>query len=99
MICFQEIVSIDPGNYAAWSNLGSLQATSGRYDEALESLQWASKANASNEVVWYNLGQVYYLLGQYGQSAMAYKNATMLAPDDAYAWLGLGLAQNQIAQV
>ena len=54
---FRAAVAADPGYAPAWHNLGIVQASARRYDEAIESFRRALAENPNDAQGLYNLGQ------------------------------------------
>ena len=76
---FEKSIAVQP-NYAAYSNLGTLRFSQGRYAEAARMLEGAVKLNERNSQLWGNLASAYYWApGEREKSRSAYERTLALA--------------------
>ncbi len=59
-----EVLRIDPGDSAAWSNLGNTYVKLDQYDHAIQAYREALRIEPEKATAWYDLGFAYYFKGQ-----------------------------------
>jgi len=86
---YRRVVYLDPDNFVAMGNLGSVQLMAGDFAGARQSIERSLDIEA-NEAIYSNLGIVYYYLGEFDKSADIQRKVVALSPDSHAAWLNLG---------
>ena len=86
----RSVISIDPRDAPAWSNLGVLLKEMGRLEEAEQAYRKAVEADPRDAQAWSNLGVLLIEQGQKGEAEQAYRKAVEADPRYAKAWYNLG---------
>ncbi len=76
---------IDPANQEAWNQKGLALMNLGKYQEALNSYDQATKSTVRNAEIWNNKGLAYAALGRYQDALQSFNKALGLKPDFADA--------------
>ncbi len=80
MLALEQEVAADPGNLAAWIQLGHLFFDSSRYQQAIDAYQKALALDPDNADVWTDLGVMYRRTGKPGQAISAFDRAMAINP-------------------
>ncbi|XP_064413712.1 protein O-mannosyl-transferase TMTC4 isoform X3 [Latimeria chalumnae] len=78
--------AVRPDFAAAWMNLGIVQNSLKRFDDAEKSYWTAIKYRRKYPDCYYNLGRLYADLNRHLDALNAWRNATILKPDHSLAW-------------
>ena len=78
-------------NEEEWIELAINQRSSGRFEEAVLSLDQALKINPSHHGAWFQKGLVLGELNRFTESIDSYQNAILFRPDYVDALLSLGI--------
>ncbi|XP_037395369.1 protein O-mannosyl-transferase TMTC4 isoform X3 [Pygocentrus nattereri] len=78
--------AVRPDFAAAWMNLGIVQNSLKKFEEAEQSYWNAIKFRKKYPDCYYNLGRLYADLNRHVDALNAWRNATMLKPDHSLAW-------------
>jgi Flp pilus assembly protein TadD len=92
MQCYQELLSLDPGNATALTALGAACARLGRYGEAEHHLRRAIGISPSSPAAYFNLAGVLQSTGRYRESEMPLRRALKLKPAYVEARISLGMS-------
>ena len=79
---YRRALALRPDSPVTASNLGLNQLWTGRYAEAIESLETAARNGPNNFVVWGNLGDAYRCKGLADKAAEAYGRSLALAREN-----------------
>lgn len=82
---FLEAIKYDPNSDSAWSQLGTTQATLGKYETAVNSLRNAITLNPNNSNALNNLGNIYRELGKISEAEACYRASIKLNKKDSIA--------------
>jgi tetratricopeptide (TPR) repeat protein len=88
---WRDTISKNSQAWMAHSNLGSVLATEGRFDEATYHCSEAVRANPKSADAHYNLGLALAMDGRRAEAVKPLSNAVRLNPDFAEAHLNLGV--------
>lgn len=80
---FETALDLDPGDAAAWNNLGVAYRREGAPAEAVEAFQRALSLRPEYAAARFNLGAALHTLGRLAEAEAEYREALRLAPDDA----------------
>lgn len=83
------LVQLVPQQATAWFNLGFLQESLGRLDEASRSLARATELDPVMDRAWYGLGLCHIRLAQWDEAVSALQRGTELQPLSPHAWYQL----------
>ena len=89
---YREAVRLEPGNAAAWKELGNALAAQGQYENAVTAYREALRLEPNNGPAWNALGAAHTRQHQYAEATEAFQTAARLQPTNAHAWTGLGAA-------
>ncbi|RXM37241.1 Transmembrane and TPR repeat-containing protein 4 [Acipenser ruthenus] len=78
--------AVRPDFAAAWMNLGIVQNSLKKFEEAENSYWNAIKFRKKYPDCYYNLGRLYADLNRHVDALNAWRNATVLKPDHSLAW-------------
>jgi tetratricopeptide (TPR) repeat protein len=78
-------------NEEVWIDLAIYQRSSGRFEEAVLSLDQALKINPSHHGAWFQKGLALGELKRFTESIDSYQNAILFSPDYVEALLSLGI--------
>src|SRR5215469_9196244 len=84
-------ISLSPGTAYLYGNLGMVQATSGRFDEAIAAFRQAIALRPDLPEAWNNLGNALREKGEFEEATAAYNKALSLRPSFPDARWNLGL--------
>lgn len=87
-----------PNHEFAWTVLGVLLNTSGRFSEALTATQNAVKLAPQNPQIHLNLGIILKALGRLNEAEKAYRQVITLKPNSAEAYNNLGNTLEELSQ-
>jgi len=73
-----------------WYNEGTILASQGRYNEAIQAYDTAIELNPDNEKAWCNKGAVLGKQGMYDEAIQALDKAIKIDPNYATAWYSKG---------
>ncbi len=73
-----------------YANLGTIQATQGKLDEAMGQYRKALEINPRDVLALFNLGRALYDRDQYLEAMPLYERLVEVTPDDPIAWFQLG---------
>ena len=86
---YRYILDIDPDNAVANNLRGMLCRQLQRYDEAVDYIRTAIKADPHDARAHANLGQAYLMKGDFAESAESFQKALLLSPNLDSARTGL----------
>ena len=86
---YRLIVSIDPANTTAKSNLGAALMLAAEFEEARQVLEETLELQPFADT-YSSLGVVHYYLGNFEKSVEYHRKAVDLTPSDDVVWLNLG---------
>lgn len=92
---FEQVIELQPNNFAAYNNLGNIFQSLGKTKKAIACLQKASLIKPNNALIQHNLGQIWQLESQPQLALAAYKKAIALQPNYAFIYLSLGKLLHQ----
>ena len=81
MPSYQEVLALDPGNFAALHGIGILFGQLGRFEDALRYIADAAAVQPDNFAVHYNLGKAFQALNRLEEALASYEKALSLKPD------------------
>jgi tetratricopeptide (TPR) repeat protein len=84
-------VQLDSSHYVALNNLGAAEVILGKYDSAIDHLQWALKYGPESPKTLNNLGVAFMKTGQDRMAFRHFKNSLELNSRQFDAWYNLGL--------
>jgi Flp pilus assembly protein TadD len=87
---YQQALSLDPGNFAAWNDLGNIFASFKDWPTARIFLEEAERLNPQNAAVQNNLANILEKSGEPERSVAAYRAAIALEPNNAQFRNNLG---------
>jgi predicted O-linked N-acetylglucosamine transferase (SPINDLY family) len=87
-----------PRDYALVNLRGVVLKQAGRFDEAIECFEQASRIKPSILSAWQNLGNTYGLQGRHAQAARAFKRAIRIAPTETEVLRMLGAAHINLGE-
>ena len=73
-----------------YANLGTIQATQGKLDEAVGQYKKALAINSRDVLALFNLGRALYDRDEYMEAMPLYERLVEVTPDDPIAWFQLG---------
>jgi tetratricopeptide (TPR) repeat protein len=85
----------DPGNAAAWSELGIGYAKLRQYGDALDAATKAAQLSPGDSLLWRNLGQLNLDLDRLPEARDAFDRALAVNPDDVEALCGAALVAHK----
>ena len=88
---FAHAVSVNPGNWFAWKNLGAEQFRRGDAHSARNSFATAIRLKPSDADLWMNLAHVQSRTGEHAAAASSLERAVRLSPEDEDAWFLLSV--------
>ncbi len=88
--CFRQAAQLDPAQYAAHFQLGSLLAQTGSFEEAARSLIMAIQLRPDAPEAINNLGAVFRGIGSHERAVVCFRKALDLQPNHAPALSNLG---------
>ena len=89
---FEQAIKVTGGNFLMHSNLGSVLASQGRLDEAIDHFRKAVRLKPDSPDVFYNLGRALYSQGKLDEAIHCLRQAILLKPDaETYYCLGYAL--------
>jgi len=94
--CFQTILTIDPNNTMAYSNLGNALRVVGKLEESLIACRRAIKLKPMYAEARNNLGCTLLELGKYEEAIEAFQQAIKIKPNFVFAYNNLGNALKEI---
>jgi predicted O-linked N-acetylglucosamine transferase (SPINDLY family) len=91
---YLRVIGLDPGHADAWSNLGSVRAALGRFEEAAACYQRALQLRPKHAAALFNLGNAHLRLGRPDDALACFEAARPLNPptDQLFAQTGRALA-------
>lgn len=92
----QKVISVDPGYYKAYYNLGNLYFKDGKFIKAIENYELALKFNKNFPFAYYNLGCCYYSDGQYGKAKSNFQKAIKLKSTEPNFYYNLALTYKKM---
>ena len=96
IVSFEQVIKLEPDNFAAYNNLGNILQIQGETDRAIAAWQKAIELQPNNASIYNNLAQAWQLQSKPELALEAYKKAIALKPDFALGYLNLGkLLQQQ----
>jgi tetratricopeptide (TPR) repeat protein len=95
---YGEVIRINPGNQAAYSNLGSAYFRMQRLDEALTAFREAVRLNPADAEARQNLGAGLAALGDFDAAITEYLQAVALKSDLAPAHYSLGVLYQETGE-
>lgn len=87
-----------PRDYVLVNLRGVVLKQAGRFDEAIECFEQASRIKPSILSAWQNLGNTYGLQGRHAQAARAFKRAVRIAPTEPEVLRMLGAAHINLGE-
>jgi 4-amino-4-deoxy-L-arabinose transferase-like glycosyltransferase len=78
----QKVLSLEPDNPKAHTNMGSLALMEGKVHEALKWWKVSEELDSSNERVLFNLAMGYEMIGEIKKAVLYYKRFNELAPPE-----------------
>jgi len=86
---FEHAIKVTGGNYTMHSNLGSILASQGKLNEAVEHFRRASELRPDIPDIFYNLGLALYSQGKFDEAIRCFQQALKLRADaEIYYSLG-----------
>lgn len=82
---YREALAKDSALPSAWNNMGLVYYKTGRYREALEAFENASKIGEPNADIFFNMGLVYYKMGDLIEARRAFARALEINPEHPHA--------------
>lgn len=77
---FLDVLRLNAQEVEAYEYLGEIYMQKKRYDEALETLDYARQLNPEDERIYYDLGMVYRVMGDMGKCIEQFSKCVSLAP-------------------
>jgi type II secretory pathway component GspD/PulD (secretin) len=91
LIEYEKVVSENPKDVIAHSNLGVAYAKAGKYNFAIEQFKKAVILDPSSSSAYNNLGNLYRIKQEYKAAITCLKKTIQLSPKHPYAYTTLGL--------
>jgi len=88
---YNKALSVKPGYYEAFVNMGIIYSQQKKYDKAIAYYNKALSIRKNSSKVYYNLGVLYNRAGQKSLSLDAYHKAIGLRPDYPAAYMNMGM--------
>lgn len=82
LLMMEEVVSASPGSAFYWELYGSMLASAGLRERALEAFSSSCRLSPNNGGAWKNKGALLAQLGRLDDALSAYTRAQQLVPDD-----------------
>ena len=92
VIVYNWIVTKDPKNFEAWSNLGYLFCAQHEWEDAEKALRRANQLKPNDYEVLMNFGALFRMTDQPQAAVRMYRKAVRLQPDNTRPWQELGKA-------
>jgi tetratricopeptide (TPR) repeat protein len=86
---YQKSVTLNPGDLAAWLNLGIRLGIEGQHAQAIQALKHALAIDPQVRGAWCMLGNSLWALKDFDSAAKALRKEIALNPNDGIAWLYL----------
>jgi tetratricopeptide (TPR) repeat protein len=96
---YAHAAALDPDNWLARQNLGTVLCDAGEFDAALPHLLAAVRLRPQHANAWYNLGGAYYGRREYAAAIAAYERSVALDPHVPDAWGNLGASYLSAGQL
>ncbi|ODP37782.1 hypothetical protein BFL28_02105 [Sphingomonas turrisvirgatae] len=96
MAAYRAAVAAQPGDHAAWNNLGNAALDAGDGDAAVMAFERALALSPGSALIQRNLGKALGAAGRYAQSVERLEQAAAADPSDALTLLELGRALNRV---
>ncbi|MGO8700054.1 MAG: tetratricopeptide repeat protein [Limisphaerales bacterium] len=93
---YRNAVGSNPEDFWAWDSLGSLLASVGRHDEALNCFREAVKHNSNHFYSWKHMGRLHAEALRFAEAADSYRKCTMIQSNEPDGWFGLGNALEKL---
>ena len=93
---FQKAISIEPKNYKAYYNLGTLYLKEEKFNSAIENYKLCIKNNKEFAYAWNNLGLSYYGLEEYSKAKSAFMRAISYKSTEADFYYNLACTYKKL---
>jgi len=90
LVKYDEAISLDANNSAAWAGRGEVLHLLGRDEDAVHSLTKSTVLEPASAQVWIALGDTLADMGKNDEAFSAYDNAIKLNSNATMAWYGIG---------
>ncbi|MCP4867374.1 MAG: tetratricopeptide repeat protein [Proteobacteria bacterium] len=89
----------NPGDVAAWTELGSLMQSGGALGDAVEAFSAAVEAAPERAATWFNLGGALFAAGQLANAEETWLHALRRDDSHARAWCNVGVVRRMRGNV
>lgn len=90
------LTKVNPNNYAALLRLAEIHLQEGRFNEAVEELEWLLSENPKVAEALEMLGNIFSNQGNYKQALRTYRRLVEVAPDMVNGYLGIARSYGAI---
>jgi cytochrome c-type biogenesis protein CcmH/NrfG len=93
MLALEREVEKNPGNMAAWLELGNIYFDTGKHQDAIQAYSKFLSLNPNNANVWTDLGVMYRRIGNPSEALSSFDKAIEIDPQHEQARFNKGIVQ------